>query len=266
MPDPIISKYEDLNFVIKVAGKDLPAEFDFNVLEVVVDTSLYMPDMFTIVLFDDDLVFMDDEKTFDIGKEVEILVGDKLLIKGEITAIEPDFADTAKATLLIRGYDKSHRLHRGKKTRTFVEQKDSDIVKTIAGEADLQMDIDATPIKHDYLIQSNQTNMEFLLMRAQLLGFQVFVMDGKLYFKKGEADLGNAPDLFWTHNLRSFQPRLTAAHQTDKTVVVGWDSNTKKIIKSDGWSEGWDNYVELRRMGEFANSEWANNVLREKHS
>ncbi len=233
MPAPAISKYEDLNFVIKIDGKDLPADFDFNVLEVTVDTSLFMPDMFVILFFDDDMVFMDDENTFDIGKEVEILVGDKQLIKGEITAIEPDFSETSKATLLIRGYDKSHRLHRGKKTRTFVKQKDSDIIKKIAGEADLQTDIDATPITHPYLIQNNQTNMEFLQMRAHLLGYQIFVMDGKLYFKKGETDLGKSPDLFWTNNLRSFRPRLTAAHQTDKTIVQGWDANTKKIIKSE---------------------------------
>ena len=227
-----VSQYEDKPFSVKIDGKVLEENLSRNLLEIHVDTSLYMPDMFTLFVYDEDVAFV-DEPSLDIGKSVEILVGDKNLFKGEITAIEPDFGDNARSNLLIRGYDQSHRLHRGRKTRTFTKQKDSDVVQKIAKEAGLKADVDATSITHDYLIQTNQTNMEFLLMRAELLGYQVYAAEGTLYFKKGDSNQGDAPELAWLTNLRSFQPRLTATHQAEKTVVTGWDPNTKKLIKSE---------------------------------
>ncbi len=96
------------------------------------DTSLHLPDLFTIRLSDPGFKWMDDT-LLDIGKEVEISMKapeqyhDKtaqatILIKGEITALEPHFSSDDMPTMTVRGYDKAHRLHRGKKTRTFLKQ------------------------------------------------------------------------------------------------------------------------------------------------
>ena len=49
------------------------------------------------------------------------------LISGEITALEPEFVTSRIPLLRVRGYDRRHRLQRGRKTRTFLQQKDSDI-------------------------------------------------------------------------------------------------------------------------------------------
>ena len=72
--------------------------------------------------------------------------------------------------------------------------------------------------------------MEFLLARAERIGYQVYAAEGKLYFKKGDANLGDAPDLVFLENLVDFQPRWTAAHQSDKMIVKGWDPKKKKAI------------------------------------
>lgn len=225
---------------IKIGGRDVPEEFMDNLREVVVDTSLHLPDMFTILVQDPELRWVDDS-LLEIGKEVEIKVqtGEEqsrqegTLIKGEITALEPNFSSEGETTLLIRGYDKSHRLHRGTKTRTFLGQSDSDIVSTIAREAELTAEVDTTNITYDYVLQNNQTNMEFLLARAQRIGYQVYAAEDKLYFKGGETNLGDGPELAIGEALRSFQPCWTAVHQADKMVVRGWDAKGKQAITGE---------------------------------
>ena len=84
-----------------------------------------------------------------------------VLFSGEITGLEPEFSADGAHTLMVRGYDKSHRLHLNKISRTFAEQTDSDIAKTIASEAGLTPEVDATTIKYEYVLQNNQTSIEF---------------------------------------------------------------------------------------------------------
>jgi len=223
--------------LIKINGIAVSEEFMDALVEVVVDTSLHLPSMFTILLNDADVKWVDDG-LFEMGKEVEIEVetGKEQgalkgqLIKGEITALEPHFSTEGQTTLLVRGYHKFHRLHRGKQTRTFLKRKDDAVVQKIAGEVGLSPEIDPTSVTYDYILQNNQTNMEFLSARAARIGYQVYAAEGKLYFKKGDAVLGEGPELSIGENLISFQPSLTASRQADKIVVKGWDQKGKKAI------------------------------------
>jgi phage protein D len=180
------------HFSVKIDGSDVTEAFMDAVQEIVVDTSLYMPSMFTIRLDDHDLEWVDNA-LLDIGKEVEIsaeagdevVTGSGLLVKAEITALEPDFAAGQSNSLVVRGYDKSHRLHRGRKTRTFAKKKDSDIASTLAQEAGLSAQVDATTITYDWVLQTNQTNMEFLMTRAARIGYQVYCVEGDLNLSMG---------------------------------------------------------------------------------
>ena len=231
--------------IIKINGAPVPEEFMDILAEVVVDTSLYMPDMFTILINDFYLEWV-DESWLDIGNRVEISIesGNELggyrdkLITGEITALEADFSAAGNTTLLIRGYDRAHRLHRGHKTRTFLKQKDDAIVRTIAKEVGLTPELDATTVTYDYIMQNNQTNMEFLRERAARIGYQVYTAEGKLYFKKGAATLGDGPTLTLAEDLDTFQPRLTSSHQADQITVKGWDQKNKQAITAQAAPNG----------------------------
>jgi len=219
---------------MKVDGTDLAAEAMNDLLEVTVDTSLHLPDAFTIHLHDEALKWV-DEGPFGLGKEVEISAqpesggSSRLLFKGEITAVEPDFGEGTQATLLVRGYDRSHRLHRGTHSQAHLQVTDSDLASRIAQEAGLRAQVDATSEVYDHVVQCNQTHMEFLSQRAQRIGYEFFVLDRTLHFKRPAAS-GSTLELEWGRELRSFKPRLTLVEQVDEVIVKGWDRKARQAI------------------------------------
>ncbi|MEX1020460.1 MAG: VgrG-related protein [Litorilinea sp.] len=236
------------SFVPLIDGKELDHILT-DIDEIIVDTSLHLPDMCFVRLQDSHMTWVDLD-SIDFGKPLKINVaasdsiggGEGTIFEGEITAIEPHFSAQGAHLLGIRAYDKSNRLHRNKVTRTFTNQSDSDIAKTIANDAGLSPDVDVVADKHEYILQNNQTNMEFLAERAQAIGYQVFVQEGKLYFKKGSFRLsGTPPVLNMGEELRSFHPRHTAANQANKVRVVSWDwVKGERILKEVDTTNDWN--------------------------
>jgi phage protein D/phage baseplate assembly protein gpV len=221
------------NFSVKLGGSNLDTAIEEKLLEIIVDHTLYLPDMVVLRLDDTGQEAMNNTQVFDVGKELEIKVYNTSIFKGEVTSLESDFGEDGAAIFLVRGYDKSHRLHRGRKRMTYLEMTDSDLVSQIAGGAGLQADVDSTKVTHKYIYQDNQTDMEFLQTRAHSLGYHVYVDDGKLCFKAKPPSLGQPIDLEWGINLYSFRPRLNAAHQVDKVIVQGWDPSKKEAIREE---------------------------------
>ena len=228
---------------IKVAGTAIGQTVFNDVLDVVVDQHAHLPAMFTIRLIDADITYVNG-RPFDLGKEVEISAakGDGSshpLIKGEITALEPQFLSGRISYLVVRGYDKLHRLYREVKTVAHKNKKDSDIASAIAGAAGLSAQVDATTTTYEHLFQYNQSDMAFLMQRAWRIGFECFAQEGKLYFRKPPAISGGA-SLTWGEDLQTFEPRATLAEQVSDVEVRGWDMVTMEAVvgKASASSDG----------------------------
>lgn len=220
-------------FYIKIDGDDAPRGIMDNLVSIEVDDSLNLPDMFTIQLRDPKLEWTDSD-TIAIGKEIEISAsgenGQVKLITGEITAVETNFKSGAGATLLLRGYDQSHRLNRGQQTKTFIQVTDSDIATSIARELGLKTQIDSTPEVYPYVLQDNQTNLEFLQSRAERIGFRLLVENDTLNFKRIPEEGSEVPTLEWGVNLSEFDAHLTTSSQASEVEVRGWDPQAKREI------------------------------------
>lgn len=231
-------------FILSLGGKNMPEDMYDAVEEITVDTRLNLPGMFTLRLHDPNLKWVDSsDLAIGVGVEIKAAVseeavtdqdiqGAQVLIKGEITALEPNFAADGNTKLIVRGYDKMHRLHRGRKTQTFLDVTDSDLVKKLAAESGLSTGlVDSTSTVYKYVIQYNQTNMEFLMARAERIGYQLFLSDGNLCFKKGDRLPSDSVKLVYLDTLTSFEPRWTSSGQADKLTVNGWDVKNKQAIK-----------------------------------
>ncbi|MEM9978266.1 MAG: contractile injection system protein, VgrG/Pvc8 family, partial [Cyanobacteria bacterium P01_D01_bin.2] len=245
--------------IIKIDDEDAPQDILENVLQITVEESLHRPSLFTLTIRNDyqSGVSEDDpwsrQESFAIGKTIAIGFSPSIpeseadeqeesktyLIEGEITAIETQFTERTQAPIVVRGYDHSHRLHRGRHNRSFQNMTDSDIVKKIAEEVNLKTEsdtVDDSGEPHDYLFQENQTNMAFLRSRAARIGFELFVRDRTLYFRQPKAEKENL-ELTWLKQVRSFNVRVSSTEQVKSVEVRGWDYTTKQPIIATADSE-----------------------------
>ena len=221
------------HFVISLNGSNASQEFYADLAEVVVETNWHLPGMFTIRLHDRELSWVDSDQLA-VGTEVEISAQEEegssatTLMSGEITAVEPEFTQ-GMPILQVRGFDRAHRLHRGRRRRAFVQVTDGDIARTIASEAGLQADVGSASQTYDYVYQTNVTNWEFLQERARRIGFGCHVEGQTLHFKEPEAS-GDSVDLEFGTDLLKFFPRLSSNAQAREVIVRGWDPMTKQEI------------------------------------
>jgi len=226
------------SFGVKVNGRDLADAAKVDLISVAVHEDVALPGMFTVQFMNGGMagkaVTWSDSDLFEVGNEVEIQMGYvgnlKSLICGDVTGLEPEFCPGEIPLLTVRGYDCRHRLMRGRHTRSFIEMKDSQIVDKIAGERGLSADTKDSTVTLDYVLQNNQTDMDFLNDRALRIGYEVMVEGKKLIFRprqnSEQAVLILDPDL----DLIEFYPRLNALGQVGQTEVYGWDPAKKEAI------------------------------------
>ena len=227
-------------FVVKVDGAEISRDTAADLVELTVENSLHLPDLCTIQFHcwdgqKQEFKWLDDDM-FAVGKKIEIKGGYGAnlgtLFFGEITGLDMDLSALNPPTFLVRAMDKSHRLHRGRKSRSFVQVKECDLVRQLAGEAGLTLGtIDETSGVHAWIFQNNQTNWEFLNARARRAGFRLYVEgDGVLNFRKVEDSGTGTVSVRWGDDLRSFRPRVSAVHQVNEVKVRGWDRQQKQVI------------------------------------
>lgn len=239
---------------VEIDGDSSP-ELMKDILKIVVEESLHLPAMFTIVLHNNYIPTGGGEtepwrhqKHLEIGKKVKIGFGSATtkdshfsdrktsqLIEGEITAIDVEFTNKSESHIYLRGYDASHRLHRGCHNRSFLNMSDADVVKQVAGDAGLQVECGGANDSKEYIFQENQTNMEFLRDLAARNGFELFVQDNKLHFRQPKAESNLT--LKWLKDINSFNVRVTSAQQVQSVEVRGWDYKNKEAIVETAESE-----------------------------
>lgn len=227
------------HFEVLINGSPLSIAATAHVSSLVVDERVDLPSMFALELAGSDTqaqdtLWVDDETIAAIGGTVEIrlgYVGDlETLLIGEITALEPEFHFSRMPSVTIRGYDRRHRLQRGRHTRTFVQQKDSDIASQIAGEAGLTAQADDSGTVHDYVLQANQTDYDFLRERAWRCHYEVVVEDKTLFFRPTGHAQGDVVTLAMGQDLLEFMPRLSSAGQPSEVSVRGWNPKDKEAL------------------------------------
>lgn len=217
-----------------LGGVDIQPITSSNILEVVVDQHAHLPGMFTLRLFDPRMELL-YSGLLNPAQGVEIISvapdGNRVrLIQGQITAIEPVFGPDHTVELLVRGYDFAYRLYRHVRSRAFLNVKDSDLAERIAQEWGLQPVVEKTATVYHHIYQHNQSDLEFLLERAWRIGYECFVRDDRLYFRRPNP-LGQASvTLAWGDDLLSFHPRMSFAEQVNEVIVRGWDWEQQKLV------------------------------------
>jgi phage protein D len=239
-------------FRIEINGTRLAADISENIQEVQVVSKPDTLDTFsfTVVNAQPKLrwTHTDDADLFKEGSAVSISMGYvndlKVMMEGEITQIRPTFPEQGIPTLGVEGHTRLHRLQGDSKTRTFQKMTDKQIAEQIAQEAGLQGDAEDPGIQYDYIMQPNQSDLQFLRDRAARLHFEILVQGKKLIFRRAQETASKTYTLVWsqvqkgfsststTFPLKSFSPQLDALQPVNKVEIRSYDSSTKQAFIS----------------------------------
>lgn len=221
---------------VTVNGAPIAAELYDALIEVKVEQSVYVPDRFTLRFGDPGLKRFDDGfldgGVFAVGASVDIAFteqgADVSVIQAEVTQVAADLEADDRQELVVAGLDRGHRLARGTKVRSFVNQSAADLARLVANEYGLTADVDASPTMYEYLLQSS-TDYAFLTERARSAGFDWWVSDKTLHFK-ARAGAATSPVLTWGENLRRFKMRFSTAEAADEVQVQSWDATGQRAV------------------------------------
>ncbi len=223
---------------IKIEGKALAIDAEADFISATVSEDLEAPGMFELKFatwdFTKQVFTWIDQDLFTLGALVEIQMGYekglKTVMVGEITGLEPEFEEDTTPVLVVRGHDLRHRLMRGRKTQSFTQMKDSDIVSQIARDQGLTSKAKDTKIKLEYVLQHNQTDWEFLQERAARIGYELMIDNKTLYYRPHDNGQQKVFTLNYREDLISFLPRLSTMTQVSQVQVQGWLPQEKKSV------------------------------------
>jgi phage protein D len=225
------------NVSIFLDGKEVP---DGHLLSYTVDIDMFQPNLASILLANQSDLY----STQKVGASIEIKVKEGTIYKGEIVGLEPIYKGGDKSKILIRGMNQFHRLLRKRKSVTFTDKTDEQILKQVVGDAGLALEWKhETSITYKHVYQHNQTDMEFLRTRAARMGCHVWCEDKTVFVKQPElqgAEIAtlNVDESSESAGLRTFAPRLSATGVLKKVTCKGWNPETKELITGDASVSG----------------------------
>ena len=224
------------NVDILINGDEIP---DADFISYVVERDMFQPDMAAIVLTNQNDVYSAKIK---VGMPIEIRVGNppKMIYKGELIGAEGTYKGGQTTRLTLRAVNKMHRLLRMRKSLTFTEKTDKQIISQVAGDAGLSVEWKhEKSITYKHVYQHNLSGLEFIRTRAARMGCHVWCEDTKLFVK--EPDLGQKSGVKLSvdkeGNLRSFTPRISTASIVKKVTVKGWNPETKELITGEAQAQ-----------------------------
>jgi phage protein D len=179
------------------------------------------------------LYFERDE--FDFGTEIEFSIGvgpsEEKLFQGYITGLEARYIQNGGSRLTILAEDGLQNLRMTRRTRTFEDMTDEDVMRTIAQEHSLQPDFeDLDGPTHRVLAQTNLSDLAFLRQCARRLNAEIWLDDQSLHVAPRSSRGSERVTLAYGANLQSFNVRADLAHQCTEFSVGGWDVQAKEAI------------------------------------
>ena len=172
-----------------------------------------------------------DRQTLDFGKTFQVKLGTDVMLDGRITGIEAHFMDTHPPQIAVLAEDRFQDLRMTRRTRTFSDVSDSDVINQIAGEHGLSPSVSANGPTYKVLAQVNQSDLAFLRERARSIDAELW-MDGSTLNVKSHANRnGSTLTLTYGGDVRQFTVLADLSHQRSSVAVNGWDVGGKTPLQ-----------------------------------
>lgn len=174
---------------------------------------------------------LSDAEVVAFGRTVSLTLGGGErrgeLFVGAITGIEEHYPAARPPQLTVLAEDRLQDLRMTRRTRTFEDVSDADVVRRIASEHGLRPEVDIEDQRYRTLAQLNVSDLAFLRERARAVDAEVWVEGDVLHVQaRSRRDAGEVR-LRYGADLREFQVLADLAHQRTSVSVTGWDVAAK---------------------------------------
>ena len=178
-----------------------------------------------------------DRQVLEFGKTFKVAYGSGNLFDGRIMGLEAHFPEGRPPEITVLAEDRFQDLRMTRRTRTFENVSDSDVVSQIAGDHGLTPSADLNGPTHKVVAQVNQSDLAFLRERVRAVGGEVWVDGTTLNAKPRTSRSSGSPlELKYGTELRSFSVVADLAQQRTSLTVSGWDVAAKQAISHQATS------------------------------
>ncbi len=172
-----------------------------------------------------------DRQTLDFGKVFKIKLGTAPIFDGRITALESSFPEGRPPELNVLAEDRFQDLRMTRRTRTFTDVSDSNVINQVANEHGLSPNVNVTGPTYKVLAQINQSDLAFLRERARAIDAELWMNGSTLNAKSHANRNGGTLEMTYGNKLREFSALADLAGQRTSVAVNGWDVSGKSGLQ-----------------------------------
>lgn len=172
-----------------------------------------------------------DRRVLDFGKDFEIKLGNDSIFKGKIMGLEGNFPEGQSPEISVLAEDRFQDLRMTRRTRTFADVSDADVIKQIATEHGLTPEVDVPGPTYKVLAQVNQSDLAFIRDRARSIDAEVWMLDKTLHAKAHTGRNGDKLEMTYGNQLREFNVLADLAMQRTSVAVNGWNISNKAAMQ-----------------------------------
>jgi Rhs element Vgr protein len=224
------------SLTIKIDGSAMSAEYQVKALNVA--RSFNRVASAEIVLFDGDPAAeqfkVSSSQDFLPGNEIEITAGyhgnEELLFKGIVVRHGLRAHNQRPSLLRVECRDKAVKMTVGRKSAYFYDQKDSEIIESLAGAAGVSADVQATSVTHAQMVQFAATDWDFVVTRAEANGQLVITDDGTFVVKKPPTSGTPVLSLTYGRTMLDFEAFMDAREQYGSVESSAWDAAGQSLL------------------------------------
>lgn len=238
IPNP--SQHDTISYEISLGGSKLDSSYE--ILSICIDKEVNRIPTAKILLKDGDAALgsfeISNKEDFLPGRAIEIKLGfdsdNKQAFKGIITKQQVKVKENGNTQLQIECKDAAMRMTLGRKSKYYLDQKDSEVMDSIiSAYADLKSDVEATTLKHKELIQHHLSDWDFIALRAEANGQLLFVNDAELKIESPKTDLDPVLQVTYGSSIMEFEAEMDLRSQWSKVEAHSWDYKNQGLFTAE---------------------------------
>ena len=178
-----------------------------------------------------------DRSTVDFGSRVAVRLGDGdregTVFDGVITGIEAHYPQDRAPEIVFLAEDRLQELRMTRRTRSFEEASDADVIRAVVAAHGLSASVDVTGPTHHHVAQANQSDLAFVRDRARLVDADLWIEGSTVHVASRGRRGSEALTLTYNADLREVSVLADLARQRSTVVVAGWDPTAKEAIAAE---------------------------------